>query len=184
MGAMGAMGGRAKDRTGRAAGTVWATGALAAVPLILAHVAISLLVLSPRAGQTVAPDTDAVIVAQRTLGGVDDTTFTTRLDGERVGGTVGIRVGDSVTVPLPRMAPGPHRLEIDYRPDLDEPSRTATVDFEVTGAGAGSQGLLDDGLVRLLVVVAAIVLAVGGGLLLRRRARSSRPPSRPRAAGS
>jgi hypothetical protein len=180
---MGHMGSTRADRAARRAGGA-AQGAvvLASVPLILAHVAISLLVLSPRQGDTVAPDADAVILAQRTLGGVDHTDFTVRLDGEWVdgpNGPIGIRVGDSVTVSLPRMEPGPHRLEIDYRPDLDEPIRTATVDFEVAGAGTSRRsGLPASSPARLLVLGAAMALLAGGGLLLRRRARSSRFGSR------
>jgi hypothetical protein len=75
------------------------------------------------------------------------------------------------------MEPGAHRLEIDYRPDLDEPTRTATVDFEVAGAGTSHPGgFLASGAARVLVPAAAIVLLAAGGLLLR-RGRSSRSKS-------
>jgi hypothetical protein len=148
--------------------------ALAALPLILAHVAISLLVLSPRQRQTVPPDSDAVVLAQRTLGGVDATTFTVRLDGKRLGGALSIRVGERITVPLRGLATGPHRLEIDYRPDVDEPGRSATVEFEVGGATGSS---------RLLVRVAGaagLVLLAGGLPLVRRGRRARRGvPARP-----
>lgn len=176
---MGHMGSTRADRAvQRVRGAARSVVALASVPLILAHVAISLLVLSPRQGDVVIPDADALVLAQRTLGGVDHTDFTARLDGKRLDGPIGIRVGESVTVPLPRMEPGPHRLEITYRPDLDEPARTATVDFEVAGAGdARRDGLPGGGWARLLALAAAIALLAGGGLLLRRRARSSRPRS-------
>jgi hypothetical protein len=146
---------------------------MGAFPLILAHVAISLLVLSPRQGETVPPDSGVVVLAQRTLGGVDGTTFTVRLDGKRLGVPVSIRVGQRTTVPMRGLDPGPHRLEIDYRPDVDEPGRSETVEFEVGGAGSS----------RLLVRVAGtagLVLLVSGGVLLARRARTSapRPPAR------
>ena len=149
------------------------------LPLILAHVAISLLVLSPRQGETVPPDSDAVVLAQQTLGGVNHTTFTAELDGRTLGPPVDIPVGDSVTIPLRGLAPGPHRLEVVYRPDIDELARSATVDFTVAGARASPPG----GSVRLGVAVLAVALA-GLGLLLGWRARSSRPPSRPKPASS
>ena len=148
-----------------------------ALPLILAHVAISLLVLSPRQGETVPPDSDAVVLAQRTLGGVDQTTFRAELDGRPLGSPVDIPVGDSVTIPLRGLAPGPHRLEVGYRPDVDEPARSATVDFTVAGAGASGQS----GSVRLAVLLA--VALAGFGLLIGWRARSSRSQSRPKPAG-
>jgi hypothetical protein len=150
-------------------------------PLILAHVAISLLVLSPRQGETVQPDTGIVVLAQRTLGGVDHTVFTARLDGRPLGEPVDIPVGDRVTIPMRGLAPGHHRLEIDYRPDLDEPTRSATVDFEVAGAGSPRGTFPGSGPARL-AVLALLVLLTGGGLLLGRRARSSRRPRMP--AGS
>lgn len=172
------MGGQARGHERRRA--VRAVTAVAAVPLILAHVAISLLVLSPRQGDTVEPDADAVVLAQRTLGGVDHTAFTVRLDGEQVGGPIDVRVGDSVTIPLPRMEPGPHRLEIGYRPDVDEPARTATVDFEVAGDRPGRAfGFVGDHPVRFLGLAAVILLIAEGGLLLRRRARSARATGAP-----
>jgi hypothetical protein len=84
-----------------------------------------------------------------------------------------------VTIPLRGLSPGPHRLEVGYRPDIDEPARSATVDFTVAGAGSNRQS----GSVRLAVVVVTVALA-GFGLFLGWRARSSRPQSRPKPAGS
>lgn len=130
--------------------------------------------LSPRQGEIVPRDSEAVVLAQRTLGGVDHTVFTAQLDGRRLGSPVDIPVGDSVTIPLRGLAPGPHRLEIRYRPDVDEPARSATVDFTVAGVGSARRSVFGSSSPQLAVLALVVALA-GGGLLLGRRARSSRP---------
>jgi hypothetical protein len=148
--------------------------ALALGHIVVAHVAISMIVLSPRAGEVVPPDSEVVVFAQPTLGGVDGTTFTVAVDGRpldpRTGGfaprpvPVAVRVGERATVPMRDLPPGDHRLEITYQPDTDEPPHSLTVDFRV-GAEPGPRSAAP----KVAAIVVALILL--GGFLARRRTR-------------
>jgi hypothetical protein len=159
------------------------TASFAALPVVLAHVAVSLVVLSPRQGATVPPDSELVLLAQRTLGGVDRTTFTVQLDGHLLdprtgrratagGATTRIAVGERATIPLRGLAPGAHQIEVDYRPDRDEPARATTVDFRVSADRPRA-------LLLPVAVSASVLLAAAAGLLVRRRASGRRREATP-----
>lgn len=111
-----------------------------------AHVPIVLLVLAPQAGQTVDADPQAVIYAQRTLGGVDQVAYTLTLDQHPIDATTGrtgatqsaqIRAGQQAHVPLHHLNAGQHTLSVRYRPDRDEPVMGDNVAFTVRPATAG-----------------------------------------------
>jgi hypothetical protein len=119
-------------------------GGVAATPA-QAHVPIVLLVMAPQDGQTVGPNPQVVIYAQRTLGGIDQVAYTLTLDQKPVdpaSGDVGaarpaqIRAGQQTHVPLHDLAPGQHRLALRYRPDRDEPAMSDTVAFTVRAPAA------------------------------------------------
>lgn len=112
-----------------------------------AHVPIVLLVLAPKADQTVAADPEVVIYAQRMLGGIDQVAYTLALDQHPIDPASGrpansprpgqIRASQQVRVPLHDLSPDEHRLTLRYRPDRDAPVVSTTVAFTVRPAAAG-----------------------------------------------
>lgn len=105
-----------------------------------AHLAIRLDIRSPEDGAKVGRHTELVIFAQPTLAGVDHTLFTVSLDGRPIDPVTGkaaaedgqgtIAVSTTHRVPLD-LTSGRHHVVVEYRPDIDEPPRQVSVDFEV-----------------------------------------------------
>lgn len=112
-----------------------------------AHVPIVLLVLAPKADQSVTADPEVAIYAQRMLGGIDQVAYTLTLDQHPIDPASGrsangprsgqIRAGQQARVPLHDLSPGNHRLALRYRPDRDAPVMSTTVAFTVRPAAAG-----------------------------------------------
>lgn len=123
-----------------------ALGLVLAVALLAgpvrAHVAIILLVVAPEDGATLGPDTELVVRAQPALNGVEETSFTVTLDGRPLDPGTGrladdtrpipIRLHETERIPLRGLEPGPHRVTVTYRPDVDAAPRKETVVFSVT----------------------------------------------------
>jgi hypothetical protein len=148
-----------------------------------AHVPIVLLVMAPQDGQTVDPNPQVVIYAQRTLGGVDQVAYTLILDQKPVDPASGrtgaawpapIRAGQQAHLPLHDLAPGRHRLELRYRPDKDEPVMGDSVAFTVRAPAAPSQRTM-----MLAVALGLAAAAAGAGWWARRqRRRNAGRPAR------
>ena len=170
-----AVGSRALMVVGLAAALLAGVGALPAQ----AHVPIVLLVLAPQAGQTVDADPQAVIYAQRTLGGVDQVAYTLTLDQHPIDPTTGrtggtqpaqIRAGQQAHVPLHHLNPGQHTLSVRYRPDRDEPVMGDNVAFTVRPTtAAGVQPTVP------IAVGLALAAVAGATAWLARRRRILRP---------
>jgi hypothetical protein len=150
-----------------------------------AHVPIVLLILAPKADQTVGSDTTVRVLAQRTLGGVDQVAFTPTIDGRPLDPTTGrattrpvpvlIHAGQTLQLPLRGLSAGQHVATVTYRPDRDAPVMRNTVSF----GARGSPGHLP--LVAALAALAAALLGTGGAaaVLLTRRRRRPRPAEEP-----
>lgn len=151
-----------------------------------AHLAVRLLILNPAEGGRVGADVVVRVQLQATLGGAESTTFVMRLDGTPIDADTGesqrqaspkvIRIGETVEVPLRALAPGRHEIVAEYRPDTDEPPRTARVAFIVDEARASKLVFAVASLTAILTttLIARIALAV------RRRRRSLQGDGEPR----
>jgi hypothetical protein len=146
-----------------------------------AHVPIVLLVMAPQDGQTVDPNPQIDIYAQRTLGGVDQVAYTLTLDQRPIDPASGrisaarptpIRAGQHAHVPLHDLAPGQHRLELRYRPDNDEPVMGDTVAFTVRAPGAPTKRTM---IVAIGVALAAVAAATGWWARRHGRRNVTRP---------
>jgi hypothetical protein len=133
---------------------------LAAAHETSAHVAINILILSPAASARVGQNADAVLLAQRTLDGVVETTFSLTLDGRRVATDERIRVDQRRRIDLGRLSVGGHVLELSYLPDSDALPRRTRVRFETSpdgGTGVLTRGAIAVVLLVLLLAALAFV---------------------------
>ena len=144
-----------------------------------AHIAILLEITQPQPGAQVGPDSDVVILAQRTLAGIDQVSYVGDLDGRPLDPATGrptdtqtpwvIRAGQQQHITLHRLTAGLHRLSISYRPDTDEPVFHRSIDFTVIASTVHHRSWLPIE-IGVAVVVAGAAMAVG----LRRRAAAHR----------
>jgi hypothetical protein len=119
------------------------------LPLVLppaagAHTAIRLDIRAPAPDAVVSRHTDAIIAAQPMLGDQASVSFTATIDGTGVDPRTGrptrrlraVRIAASRTrhIPLRSLTAGTHQLSIVYRPDMDEPVTSTTVEFSIAPA--------------------------------------------------
>jgi hypothetical protein len=159
-----------------------AAAMLASVPTASAHVAIRLDLRAPRSGEHTGPDTDVVVFAQPMLAGRPEASFAMALDGAPVDALTGrpssqsrpgmVTAGRTTTVRLHGLTSGPHRVTIEYRPDVDEPLSTASTSFPVTARERAP-------LMAMAAAVAVAAALVAAGALDGRRKHRARPPRRP-----
>jgi len=137
-----------------------------------AHIAIRLDFRSPQAGARIGPNSEAVIFAQPTLAGVSQVAFAATLDRQPIDPISGrllaqehptvIHAGSEVRIPLRRLHAGPHRVDITYRPDVDEPITRNTVEFTVRAPESSRAEIV------LIIAVLVAMAAVASALLIRR----------------